>query len=268
MDGKHLVSHFGRIGARVRVREDVAGGLRLNILRDAEGQFFDVLAPRGLEARVVDLDKNLRHLLLLGVDPQGGGREGGEGGAKRRFLCGHDEREWFVCAVPGNGVSRVRQAMEALKPPLVRFEQERKGVRGAKRLRRKTTAYIRQGEGFFLPRPKMTVPKNLVMRSEALSRGFGKPHWAEFLYREGGEAVMVCSKHPGGVSVERYRQLIRDKPGRASWDWRPMRRNPTAFVKGTVRHPDHATIRLDVWHQVVLNTEGEAPGARSVVFLD
>jgi site-specific recombinase XerD len=30
-------------------------------------------------------------------------------------LCGHDEREWFVAAVPG-GASSVRQAMEALQP--------------------------------------------------------------------------------------------------------------------------------------------------------
>lgn len=259
MDGKLLGSHFARIGARVRVREDVVGGLRLNIFRDGEGQFFDVLAPRDVEARVVDVEERLRHLLLLGVDDRSG---------KRRFLCGHDEREWFVAAVPGDSVSRVRQAMEALKPAQVRFEQERKGVRGSARFRRRTAAYIRQGEWFFLPRPEMKVPARLVMRNEPLSRGFGKPHWAELLYREGGQAVMVSSSHPQGLTLPRYRDLIRAKPEAASRDWRPMRLNATAYVKGRIRHPDHATIRLDVWHLVEMNTEGRAPGARNVVFLD
>jgi hypothetical protein len=261
MDGKHIVSHFGRIGARVRVRQEVVGGLRLNILRDEEGQFFDVIAPRGVDARVVDVEEGLRHLLLLGVDSEISGR-------KTRFLCGHDEREWFVAAVPGDSVSRVRQAMEALKPAVVRFEQERKGVRGSKRLRRRTAAYIRQGEWFFLPRPRLVVQERFVLRNEPLSRGFGKPHWAEFLYREGGQTVMVSSTNPQGLSLERYRDLIRAKPATAARDWRPMRANATVYVKGRVRHPDHATIRLDGWHQVVMNTEGQAPGARNVVFLD
>ena len=261
MDGKQLVSHFARIGARVRVREDVVGGLRLDIARDDHGQFFDVVKPRGVEARVVDVDPGLRHLLLLGVNTD-------SAKAKHRYLCGHDEREWFVAAVPGNGVSRVRQAMEALKPDVVRSEQERKQVRGTARLRRRTSAYIRQGEWFFLPRPGLKPQESLVLQNEPLSRGRGKPHWAEFLYREGGESVMVSSTHPRGISLERYRELIRAKPGAAARDWRPMRRNPTAYVKGTVRHPDHATIRLECWHLVVLNTEGQAPGARHVVFLD
>ena len=47
-----------------------------------------------------------------------------------------------------------------------------------------------------------------------------------------------------------------------------MRRNPEAYVKGHLRHDDHATIRLDVWHRVVLNTEGQARAMRHVVFLD
>lgn len=261
MDGSVLVSHFGRMGARVRVREDIGGGLRLDIAKDRHGQFFDVISGPDVDARVVDVDERLRHLLLLGVNPV-------RGGLKTRFLCGHDEREWFVAAVPGNGVSRVRDAMEALKPALVRSEQESKGVRGSARLRRRTGAYIRQGEWFFLPRPALVVKDWLVLRNEPLRRGRGKPHWSEFLYREGGEAVMVSSQHPGGVTLDRYRELVRHTPGASSWNWRPMRRNPTAFVKGTVRHPDHATIRLDVWHQVAMNTEGEAPGARNVVFLD
>ncbi len=260
MDGDVLVSHFGRMGARVRIRDDIGGGLRLNILNDRHGQFFDVLAPRGVDARVVDIQPKSRHLLLLGVDA--------DRGLKTRFLCGHDEREWFVAAVPGRSVSNVREAMEALKPALVRDEEVRKGVRKADRFSRRNQAFLRQGEWFFLPRPELVVKDWLVMRNEPLSRGRGKPHWAECLYREGGESVMVTPRHPSGLTLDHYRELVRSNPEASSWNWRPMRRNPTAFVKGTVRHPDHATIRLDVWHQVAMNTEGEAPGARNVVFLD
>ena len=189
--------------------------------------------------------------------------------AKRRYLCGHDEREWFVAAVPGNSVANVRQAMEALKPAIVRFEQDRKGVRGHDRLRRRTAAYTRQGEWFFVPRPRLAPKPSLVLRNEPISRGNGgKPHWVECLYREGGETVMVSSQYPQGLTSAEYRLLLSGTPEAKSWAWRAMRRNPTAYVKGTVRHPDHATIRLDDWHQVVMNTEAEAPGAKSVVFLD
>jgi len=46
-----------------------------------------------------------------------------------KFLCGHDERHWFVAAVPGRGVSNVRTAMEALKPAAVRLESAREDHR-------------------------------------------------------------------------------------------------------------------------------------------
>jgi hypothetical protein len=47
-----------------------------------------------------------------------------------------------------------------------------------------------------------------------------------------------------------------------------MRRNPGVYVKGRIRHPDHATITLHVWHRVVMNTEGQSKAMRNVAFLD
>ena len=52
------------------------------------------------------------------------------------------------------------------------------------------------------------------------------------------------------------------------YGWTRMMRNPRAYVRGRIWHPDHKTIVLDGWHRVVMNTEGSAPGARAVVFLD
>jgi hypothetical protein len=42
-------------------------------------------------------------------------------------------------------------------------------------------------------------------------------------------------------------------------------RNPEMFVRGYVRHPDHATIVLSGWHRVYLNAEFTTG---SVVFYD
>jgi hypothetical protein len=47
-----------------------------------------------------------------------------------------------------------------------------------------------------------------------------------------------------------------------------MRRNSGVYVRGRVSHPDHRTIHLNGWHQVVMNTETQAPAMRNVAFLD
>lgn len=47
-----------------------------------------------------------------------------------------------------------------------------------------------------------------------------------------------------------------------------LQRNPGVYVRGRIRHPDHATITLHGWHQVVMNTENESPAMRNVAFLD
>ena len=48
----------------------------------------------------------------------------------------------------------------------------------------------------------------------------------------------------------------------------PVLRDPEVYAKGTVRHPDHATIRLTGWHRVLMNTEQGARAMQHVVFID
>src|ERR1700730_3881572 len=111
--------------------------------------------------------------------------------------------------------------MEALKPPEVVEAQRRQGVKGKDRRRRKNAAYVRQGEWFFLPAPRLHVDNKLVLHDEPLSRGNGsKPHWAEYLYRKGGELVYVCDQHPAGLSLAAYSQLLRDRSRARAWNWR------------------------------------------------
>lgn len=263
MDIQLLQKHFGQMGARVKLREVIPSRWQRNlagidIATDAKGEFFDLrINPiEPIDYRVVDLRPDQRHLLLMGEQ-------------KNKFLCGHDERHWFVCAVPGQSVANVRQAMEALQPGEVRGAVNRQVKRAKNRLRRHNEAFIRQGEWFFLPTPWLVVPPLALRRNEPLSRGAGsKAHMCQFAFRSAGQLVMVCDKYPTGVGPVRYNELFRNKPSARNWNWQQMRINANVYVRGRVWHPDHQTIVLDDWHRVLMNTEGQAPGARNVVFLD
>jgi hypothetical protein len=268
MDTSLLDTKFARIGARLKVVDRPPRRMRLerpfslDVRDDRKGEFFEILLlpDSAVEAAVLDVQPADRHLLLLV-------REEGE---KHKFLCGHDERHWFVAGIPEAApVGTVRQAKEALKPTEVLVAQASKGLRARARGRRKNAAFVRQGEWFFLPVPELVVDQKLVLRNEPLRRGNGgKPHWAEFCFRTGGETVYVCSRHPNGVTEAQYGSILAENPKSKGWNWRVMRRNPGVYVRGRVRHADHATITLRGWHQVLMNTEGQSKAMRNVAFLD
>jgi hypothetical protein len=269
MDTSNLLTKFTRIGARLKVADRpsrpfraASGVISLDIREDRDGEFFEVARRPGVDpdVAVLDVQPADRHLLLIVRD----------GGEKQKFLCGHDERHWFVAAVPESApVGTVRQAKEALKPADVQVAQGVQGLRAEARNRRKNAAYRRQGEWFFLPVPGFAVDEGLVLRNEPLRRGNGgKPHWCESCYRTGGETVYVCVRHPNGVGEKEYRSILTANPRAKGWGWRTMRRNPGVYVRGKVRHADHKTIVLHGWHRVLMNTEGEAKAMRNVAFLD
>lgn len=263
MESHLLETMFGRMGARVKIHGTINQGDRggIDIQSDNRGEYFDIaVAPNDLvEYEVVDIRPGLRHLLLMTRRDE----------RKQKFLCGHDERHWFVCAVPGNSVTNVVKAMEALQPLEVRWNVSRRVKRAKNRLRRRNKAFIRQGEWFFIPAPALVVNPKLVLRNEPISRGNGgKPHMCQFLYRTGGELVYVCRNRPSGLKEAAYALLIHRNPEAKKWGWTRMLRDASAYVRGRVWHPDHKTIVLDGWHRVLMNTENLAPGARAVVFLD
>jgi len=268
MDTALLARPFEKMGARIKPSSlpSWENGFSMNILRDKEGEFFAFQA-RGnmnLAAQVVDLRPEDRHLLLLVKESAQDGKV-----TKHRFLCGHDERHWFVAAVPGRSVKNVREAMEALKPESVRDRELQVGVKGHGRRRRKNAAYIRQGEWFFTPEPGLNPPKHLVLRNEPIRRGDrGKPHMIEFVYRSGGENVYVNTTFPNGITEDQYRALVRRNPKNRDAHWRTMRRGAAVYAKGRVWHEDHSTIVLPGWHRVQMNREAEAPSMRNVAFLD
>lgn len=258
-----LETMFERMGARVKIREAISRRYPagIDIRSDRRGEYFDIgVEPNDrVEYQVIDIRPRQRHLLLMARRDNG----------KQKFLCGHDERHWFVCAVPGDSVRNVVNAMEALQPADVRTAISQKVKRNKNRLRRRNEAFVRQGEWFFIPAPELVVNPKLVLRNEPISRGNGsKAHMCQFLYRTGGELVYVSSSYPRGLTATEYASLLNSRPSAKKWRWSRMQRDASAFVCGRVWHPDHKTVVLDGWHRVLMNTENLAPGARAVVFLD
>jgi hypothetical protein len=263
-----LENQFARMGARVKVvqqnetRWSGPRSLALDVRRDDHGDFFEVRLPSGgqpaTELLVLQTDRHDRHLLLLAKNADG---------RKDRFLCGHDEREWFVAAVP-DAVSTVADAKESLKPPQVREAQAQAGLDREASQRRKNEAFIRQGEWFFVPAPGLVVDAKHILRSEPIRRSGGKAHVVEEVYRSGGEAVYYSERKRKVLTVPQYRKLLQQRPAAVKEGWRIMQRDMAVYGRGTVRHPDHRTVTLHSWHRILMNTENKAPAMQHVAFLD
>jgi len=102
---------FLKLGSRVRVEqaERISAPVTIDIQRDRRGEFFLLKHNPGnlVDITVLNVRPSDRHLLLMA-------RAGNE---KQKFLCGHDERHWFVAAIPESApVGNVAQAKATLKP--------------------------------------------------------------------------------------------------------------------------------------------------------
>lgn len=267
MEMSPLVRPFAKMGARVKFgaaetwRESaVPRPIALDVRSDEKGEYFHIRKLDEVGVEILDVQHHDRHLVLLARVPHRLGHV-----VKSRFLLGHDERHWFVAAIPeANAVSTVRAAREALKPEAV-VEREA-GLPGRLRSRRINKARVRQGEWFFVPARLRNFAPLLILGNEPLRRGRGKPHVCQELYRLGGETVYVSRRNPNGITAVEFAQLGKRRQKREGW--RLMVRDPRVFVRGTVRHPDHKTIFLDGWHEVFMNTETRAAAMRNVAFLD
>jgi len=271
-----LKEKFRKIGARVDVTLTGATRVRgftriqnppatLNVLNDNKGEFFQIRIREDisdqLDISVLEVQPRDRHLVLLARQID----EAGNVVAKDHFLCGQDERHFFVASV--GSVSTVAAAKESLKPREILAQET--GLTYEKRNRRKTKVFRRQGEWFFIPENLLPDPA-FIRRDEPLARNTGsKAHIAEYAYRTGGVTVKVCRKYPSGLTLSEYKTLIEDNPNAKFLHWRDMERNASVYVKGKIRHADHATVTLETWHRVLMNTETfSATSAITVEFLD
>ena len=249
---ENVISAFHRIGVRAIVhpmKKDVfqqyGSPFVIDVRMDTAGEFFEILKTKTVELRVLDSRARHRHLVL----------SASQGEVEDRFLCGHDERHWFVAGLPKEASAlSVQTAMESLKPKVVKTLEKRKPGKH----RRKADVYMRQGEWFFIPCPHASIDPGRVERNEALVRGPGsKPHLCEFMYRD-GEREYQCNRYPKLAFFEsEYLQILKTRRKAKQWGWRQLPYHPDIYVRGNVSHPDHATIHLDCWHRVEVNLESQ-----------
>ncbi len=256
----HLHTSFRKIGAFIQALPAPTGSRRARgevrrriAVRDRT--FELTLSPNTL-AVVSDCRPDERHLVLSLQNP---------GAKPERFLCGFDERHWFVAAVTG---TTVPAAKDSLMPRAVREVAERAGLRRADFHRRHTNAFVRQGEWFFVPAGEIeTDPLTVLQREDLIRPGGGKPHVVDKLIRGTGEMVWHHATYaPNGFTNDEFACLlapVRTAPG---WSRRLRVRDVgSVLARGAVRHPDHATIWLGTWHRVFINSE-QRPA--SLGFLD
>ena len=260
MDEFSLKRQFESIGASLkfqtlpqlaRNRQGRVLTYLLNVEAGPQGEVFTFAcrptAREKLVVQAIDIRPREEHLLLLVRLLE----------QKDRFLCGHDERHWFVAGLPENGTIRnVLDALEALKPAGVLASLQQERVPRKYTNRRRNRGFYRQGEWFFVPRPDF-VPEHAawILHNEPIRRGRSKPHFVEELCRLGGETVYVCEAYPNGLTEDEYRQMLGRKPHAKAWVWRTMRRNMRVFARGRVRHPDHKTLFLPGWYEVLVSPE-------------
>jgi len=184
-----LERHYAVIGAPVKIESAPFGTPRLDVHTDTRGEHVVIGGVDDDTAEVVNVDRAGRHHLLLLT------RSGDE---KSKFLCGHDERHWFVAAIPEDafGITDVASAKAALQPKLVRDAVSR--ARPKDRFKRRHSAYVREGEWFFVPEAKLDPPASQVLRNEPLTRGRSKDHVMERAYRAGETLVYLAAGFPQG----------------------------------------------------------------------
>jgi hypothetical protein len=283
MDTVAVEKKFDLMGARLKVsgpgRWSNRPSFVIDIKKDRKGEFFDIEAKDNIEMMILDVQKQDRHLLLMVKEPNARPHLPP---TNSKFLCGHDERNWFTCAIPsgvGIPVTSVSQAKQALKPQILRDLETREGLKGnrAHKRHRKLNSgrkIHRQGEFMFVPEPDFQPPSGsltVIHRNEPMRRGAGNAHTAEYLYRTGGTKVYVRGNSDTvGLTEGEYQRRIKDNPSEARrWPWRVMVRDPKVYTKGKITHKEHRTLDLGhIWHRVYLNTEDKALGFTRVAFLD
>src|SRR5687767_11853664 len=94
--GNPIREKFEKLGARAQVIVDPdSAEFVVNVLRDKHGEYFQVRHGDRASVTVLDVRPKDRHLLLMARTG-----ERTEDVSRSKFLCGHDERHWFVAAVP------------------------------------------------------------------------------------------------------------------------------------------------------------------------
>jgi len=218
---------------------------------------------------ILDIDPKDRHLLLMKKEKIMA-RDGKNvmDMIKHRLLLGHDERDWFCAAVPGNA-STIQQAKDELRPDAATHSIKKRG-KIKNRNKRKNKGFKRQGEWFFIP-TNLNLDDEIIHSNEPIVRtGGGKPHIVSEIVRMGGHTVYTHPLFEGEIGQEQYSEIMKDPTTDSTHKigWQTWTRDATVYGRGTVRHPDHKTIKLPGWHLILANLEDKTPLRRNLTFLD
>jgi len=236
----------------------------IDVVSDKKGSFFSfgVIDESIFDGfTVLDINPKDRHLLLMKKRPVLS-RDGKNvvDVLKDRLLLGHDERDWFCAAVPGN-VSTVQQAKDSLRPDVATKSIKKRG-KLKNRNKRRNKGFIRQGEWFFIP-VDLDIDDSIIHTNEPIVRqGGGKPHIVEEIVRSGGKSVYVNGDRK--ITTIEYDKL----PTSSKFMWSQRVEDAKVYGRGAVRHPDHKTIMLNKWHEIVPNTEDKTTIRSNLSFLD
>ncbi|MCK5019395.1 MAG: hypothetical protein KAS32_20220, partial [Candidatus Peribacteraceae bacterium] len=161
MDKAVLERKFSEMGARVEFGKtpnrrslSEGDGIIIDIRNDEDGEKFFIGLEDGFDpdSIIMDVNKIDKHLLMMVRIPTEAKFNEGKPYRNAKYLCGHDERHWFVCGVPeSSGASNVKTAREALKPQAVIEAEKRAGLKTKDKSKRHNAADRRQGEWFFVP---------------------------------------------------------------------------------------------------------------------
>lgn len=275
MERQIIEKKFEEIGARIKIQEPKNKQFSIDIKKDAKGEYFNLMVKKEIDLMVLDAQKKDRHLVLMSKEDVFDRIGNKKQEIKSKFLCGHDERNWFTCAIPESlRVTTVKQAKQALKPKELIDIENKEGLKEKNKHKRhrilKSGRKIhRQGEFMFIPDLNFTPSKNslaIIFKNEPMRGGGSHFHYAQFLYRKGGTQVYV---HGSDILTQKeYEDHIKIAPNDKSL-FRSMMRDPVVYVKGKITHEEHKTIDLgDTWHKVLVNTESNARAKKSVIFLD
>ncbi|MEW6433192.1 MAG: hypothetical protein AB1730_16940 [Myxococcota bacterium] len=234
--------------------------VQLDIVRDRRGERFR-LWPGGARCRieVEGTDRRLQQLVLLVDEPKQSfeveigrwvvpdrpivRREGHRRwvrheteGAKRHFLMGLDEAHLFIAQLP-RGVSTVARARELLRGPDVSRAERDAPFRT-----------VRQGEWFLValdPSRSLALDALAEARPTLVRHRVGiaeAARWARAGRQHVADDVLVLG---AGFHLGLPKHLV--PPAVAA--------GPGVFVRGKLRHPDHATIELKQWRRALPNAE-------------
>ena len=234
-----LVKSFDTIGAALVVQPHRGSrAYDLDVQHTAKhGEHFRLALRADAPAmHVLHTDRPGRHLVLHMAGDAGG----------ERFLCGHDERHWFAAAI-SKRVTTVLDAKRALLPEALADAPP------ALIHRRHNARFQRQGEWFFVPTDRDLRDQPIYRNEPIVRRRGGKPHRCAELVRFGGEPVVLYrgTEYSEGA----WAAFVVTQDGKLYGRVERVVKNPEVYVRGAVRHPDHATLVLSGWHRLHGNLE-------------